>query len=73
MFQENICDIHASCAYDEIIGKSICKCDKGYDGDGKICHPAPECHYNEDCGANTYCDYGICVCEKGFERDISDL
>lgn len=71
--QESICDIHASCSYDEHVGKSICKCDKGYEGNGFACRLAPECEYNEDCGSNTICDAGVCICAQGFERDISDL
>lgn len=72
-YQENICDVHASCTYDENVGKSICKCDKRYEGDGKVCHLAPECREDAHCTENSHCDDGICLCNKGFERDISDL
>lgn len=72
-FQENICDDHASCMYDENVGKSVCKCDKGYEGTGKICQLAPECQQNSDCGANSLCDAGVCICADGFERDTGDL
>lgn len=71
--QDNICDVHANCLYDETVGKSICKCDKGYDGDGKFCQVAAECQQSEDCGQNTFCDAGVCVCQVGFERDTGDL
>lgn len=71
-FQENICDIHASCVYDELIGKSVCKCEKKYDGDGKTCQLAPDCSLNEDCSDNSYCSDGVCVCNEGYERDVSD-
>lgn len=72
-FKENICDAHATCLYDEVIGKSVCKCDKRYEGDGRVCHLAPECVQNEDCTQNSLCEDGVCVCQDGFERDISDL
>lgn len=65
--------MHASCAYDEHIGKSICKCDYGYEGDGYVCNLAPECKTDDVCGANRICEAGICVCAQGFERDISYL
>lgn len=73
LIQENVCDVHATCVYDEVVGKSICKCEKRYEGDGKQCHLAPECLQNEDCTQNSLCDDGVCVCQEGFERDISDL
>lgn len=65
--------MHASCVYDELVGKSICKCDKGYKGDGRVCQLAPECTESEDCKKDSLCDNGVCVCKEGFERDISDL
>lgn len=72
--QENICDVHAACVYDELIGKSVCKCDKKYEGDGRTCQLAPECELSTDCTDNSYCSSGVCVCNDGFERDaISDL
>lgn len=72
-FQENICDVHASCVYDELIGKSVCKCDKKYEGDGKSCRIGPECLENENCSENTHCEAGACICNEGYERDSSDL
>lgn len=71
--QEDICDAHATCTYDESIGKSICKCDRGYQGSGQTCSPAPECEVNDHCGENSLCENGICSCMPGFERDLSDL
>lgn len=65
--------MHASCTYDEQLGKSVCKCDKGYEGDGKSCQLAPECLSDESCGAYALCDGGTCSCQNGFERDFSDL
>lgn len=71
--QENICDVNAQCLYDEIVGKSVCKCNKKYEGDGKTCQLAPECVSSEDCVENSNCSEGVCVCNEGYERDISDL
>lgn len=67
--QENNCDVNAQCVYDEIVGKSVCKCNKKYDGDGKSCHLVPECAVTEECTPNSYCSNGVCVCNEGYERD----
>lgn len=71
--QENICDIHASCIYDEHIGKSVCKCIQGYEGDGRSCQLAADCSQDEDCKENAHCLDDVCICNDGFERDVSDL
>lgn len=65
--------MNAQCLYDEIVGKSVCKCNKKYEGDGKTCQLAPECASAEDCVENSNCSDGVCVCNEGFERDISDF
>lgn len=70
--QESICGDHASCVYDELIGKSVCKCDEKYEGDGKSCNLASECYVDKDCGLNAFCSDGVCVCNEGYERSISD-
>lgn len=70
---EDICDEHASCAYSEVLKKSVCNCEKGYEGDGKQCHLAAECETSDDCGIHSNCEEGLCMCQEGYERDISDL
>lgn len=37
--QVDICDIHATCTYNEAKGKAICICNPGYQGDGILCTP----------------------------------
>lgn len=70
---EELCDVHATCVYNEAIGKSECQCDRGYEGDGFICNLAPECTNNEHCGLNAACIDDVCLCLEGYERDISDF
>lgn len=58
--------------YDELVGKSECKCNKKYEGDGRTCQLAPECIANEDCVENSQCLDGVCQCIEGYDRDLSD-
>ncbi|CAG2055236.1 unnamed protein product [Timema podura] len=36
----DICDIHATCTYDELREKAVCLCNPGYQGDGILCSVA---------------------------------
>lgn len=67
--QENICDVNAACVYEELIGKSVCKCNEKYVGDGRSCQLEPECELSSDCSENSYCSRGVCVCNEGYERN----
>lgn len=72
--QKNICHPDATCNYDEILGKSVCKCIHGYEGDGFHCEPVPECRSNEQCTANAFCNVeNACECLDGYERDLGEL
>lgn len=66
-----ICDVHATCNYNEQLGKSVCDCVRGYNGDGHHCQLAPECETAAHCGDNAFCDSGVCQCLEGFERDLT--
>lgn len=70
--QESICDVNAQCLYDELIGKSVCKCNKRYKGDGETCQLTPECASDEECTGNSNCSDNVCICNEGYERDIYD-
>lgn len=62
------------CQYDVQLGKSVCRCDKGYEGDGiRYCDPEPECRRSEQCNENAVCNQGTCECTEGFEKGHSDL
>lgn len=61
------------CLYDDIIGRSACKCNTKFEGDGFSCKAAPECIADDDCGVHSVCTMGVCNCMETFERDISDL
>lgn len=68
-----VCDVHASCDYNDTIGRSVCKCDRNYIGDGRICEYAPECYADVDCVVNEVCRNGSCGCRDGYEIDRSNL
>lgn len=67
-----ICDEHATCNYNEALGKSVCDCEHGYNGDGHHCQLSPECVTEGDCGENAFCDSGVCQCQEDFYRDGAD-
>lgn len=72
--QENNCHELAVCQYNETLGISVCRCERGYEGDGKQhCDPEPECRRNEQCGAYAVCDEGRCECADGYEKGHGDL
>lgn len=72
--QKNNCHSEATCVYDESVGKSVCKCINGYEGDGFHCEPVPECRRNEQCTANAFCNVdNVCECLDGYERDLGEL
>uniref|UniRef100_A0A1B0DDW6 Uncharacterized protein n=1 Tax=Phlebotomus papatasi TaxID=29031 RepID=A0A1B0DDW6_PHLPP len=70
--EEDICDEHATCKYDQNERSSVCVCDPGYEGNGRTCYVVAECHYDDDCGISSVCEAGMCNCREGFERDASD-
>lgn len=70
---DDICDPNAMCLYDDKIGRSACKCNDKFEGDGLACKAAAECIEDNDCGVHSMCEFGVCNCMENFERDISDL
>lgn len=71
--QEDICDVHADCVYNNAMRRSICVCQEGYNGDGRSCQLIAECKTSGDCGSHSVCNQGVCECDSGFERDSFDL
>lgn len=60
--------------YDEQLGMSVCRCDKGYEGDGRRhCEPEPECRESAQCAAFSQCVNGACECQEGYEKGQGDL
>lgn len=55
-----------------VAGKSECKCNSKYVGNGRTCQLASECVANEDCVENSQCVDGVCECLEGYERDPND-
>lgn len=74
LFQKpEICDPQAECNYNDALGRSVCQCKRGYEGDGFRCALTPECLEDLDCGSNAFCDHDVCQCLEGYERDMSDM
>lgn len=62
------------CLYDETLGISLCRCDKGYEGDGiHSCEPEPECRHSEQCGDFAHCNENFCECIDGYEKGHGEL
>ncbi|CAH3154596.1 unnamed protein product, partial [Pocillopora meandrina] len=69
----NGCDRNALCT--NIEGSYICRCLKGYQGNGRFCADVDECANVEtnECDSNALCTNTegsyVCRCFKGYEGD----
>ncbi|XP_011879579.1 PREDICTED: nidogen-2 isoform X3 [Vollenhovia emeryi] len=72
----DICDLNASCQYEEPTAR--CVCNPGYVGDGTTCSRIDECNDNSECEKNEQCTYHPmssryeCTCKPGFSMDVDD-
>uniref|UniRef100_A0A914E086 EGF-like domain-containing protein n=1 Tax=Acrobeloides nanus TaxID=290746 RepID=A0A914E086_9BILA len=63
---------------EETPGSYKCHCNKGYEGDGKVCRPTDACEIDFPCAriAGTFCfnnnGKAICKCKPGFVRQVKN-
>ena len=68
-----VCGEHATCVNNGTL-QPDCKCNDGFEGDGKDCTDLEECaKHLVDCGENATCQNQVgtysCVCKPGFTQD----
>ncbi|VIO98716.1 Uncharacterized protein BM_BM2883 [Brugia malayi] len=68
--RNSVCDRNAQCV--NMVGSYTCKCNIGYNGDGKKCtyvgigRTTTNC---AKCSPNAICSQGVCTCNIGFKGD----